>query len=74
MQPTTVTERMVSTHLRPPRAAHEVHPHAPSRIRRLQVESGGEPCFRSDQRYTCRDFTCRFAAECRRRMVAAWRR
>ena len=44
----------------------------PSRIRRLQLQEGKDPCFRSEKRYTCRDSSCRFAAQCVRR-VASWR-
>ena len=43
---------------------HENAARTPSRIRRLQLQEGKEPCFRSEKRYTCR--------ECFRR-VASWR-
>jgi hypothetical protein len=55
-----------------PSERHENPAQAPSRIRRLQLQEGKEPCFRSEKRYTCRDSSCRFAAECFRR-VASWR-
>ena len=56
---------------RPTLRRHGSGPGTPSRIRRLQLQVGEEPCFRTEKRYTCRDQDCRFSAECRRR-VASW--
>ena len=42
-------------------------------IRTLQVARGGEPCFMSEKRLTCKYIGCEWRRECRR-LLAVWKR
>ncbi|MDD3516955.1 MAG: hypothetical protein PHQ14_01300 [Chromatiales bacterium] len=43
-------------------------------IRRVQVESGGEPCFGSEKRHECGEMDCPLRRQCMGRLVADWKR
>ncbi|MEJ2058866.1 MAG: hypothetical protein P8Y64_00040 [Gammaproteobacteria bacterium] len=74
MQPQTLRDASRRNRRRRlPVTAEEVRGYTASQIRRLQVEEGGEPCFRSDDRYTCQERNCALTRECQR-LIASWMR
>lgn len=51
-------------------SAQNEHPRV---VRRQQQQAGQEPCFATDKRYGCRNYTCSLREGCVK-LIAAWLR